>query len=52
MAAMLENAEFAPQPEVDRAASELLRRRGRRDLDFSLLDIALNVYVGQNHYEQ
>src|SRR6202011_6007503 len=47
--AVLENAEFVSQAEIHRAASELLRRQLRRDLNLALGDVPPDVHVGQNH---
>ena len=49
MAAVLEDAEFGAQAEIDGAAAELLGRKFRRDPDFSTLDIAANIDVRKNH---
>ena len=49
VAAMLEDAELVAQAEIDGAASELLRRKSGRDLDLSLLEVAVDVDVGENH---
>ena len=48
--AMLEHAELMPQPEIDRAASKLLRRQRRRDLDFVFCYIPLDIDVRKDHY--
>src|SRR5690348_942641 len=49
MAAMLEDAELLPQPEIDRAASKLLGRKRRSDLDLGGFQVAPDIDVGENH---
>jgi hypothetical protein len=50
MAAVLEHAEFAAEPEIHRAASKLFLPERRRDLDLSLFDVAADIDVRQNHF--
>jgi len=49
VAAVFEDAELAAQAEIDGAASELLGRQRGRDFDFSFLDVAPDVDIGEDH---
>jgi hypothetical protein len=46
---VLENAEFAAQPEIHGAASELFRRQRRLDANLALLQVTPDVNIRENH---
>jgi hypothetical protein len=46
---MLEDAELVTETEIDGTTAELVGRQLGRDFDFSKLQIALDVHVGQDH---
>ena len=50
MATVLEDAELVAQPKIHRAAPELLGWQLGGDFDFPHCDVALDVYIRQNHW--
>jgi len=49
MPAMFKDAELRAEAEIDGATAKLLRRKGGRNFDLALLEVAPDIDVGKNH---